>query len=524
MSASVTRATPREWIGLAVLALPTLLVSIDVSVILLALPRISETLHADSAQQLWIMDIYGFMLAGFMITMGTLGDRIGRRKLLMIGGAAFAVASVLAAFSTSATMLIGSRALLGIAGATLSPSILALITNMFHDERQRGFAISIWLTCFMGGMLLGPLVGGAMLEHFWWGAPFLLGVPVMLLLLATAPALLPEYKTPSAGRLDLFSVVLSLGAILPAVYGLKELAKGDVSLAPFAAIAVGLVLAVVFIRRQVTLEHPLVELKLFENRAFTAVIAAMFLITATGAFMVFMAQYFQLVVGLSPLWAGLCGLPSIVLMIIGFMLAPKLAQTIRPGLLIACGIGLSILGLLGIVFFVSSLGLPAVIVGFALFNFGCAPMVTLGTGIMMGFVHPERAGAAAALQETSSEFGFAIGIAALGSLGTLVYRSLLAGNLPADLGVAQARLASETLAGAVSIASSLPDGAPLLAAANHAFVTSLQLVAGVEAAILLLVAIVALTALRGVEPLGAGSGAHPTPPQADSEDRLAAAQ
>lgn len=524
MSNSNQRATAREWTGLAVLALPTLLISIDVSVILLALPRISETLAADSAQQLWIMDIYSFMLAGFLITMGTIGDRIGRRKLLMIGGAAFAAASVLAAFSSTAAMLIASRGLLGIAGATLSPSILALITNMFHDERQRGFAISIWLTCFMGGMLLGPVVGGVMLEHFWWGAPFLLGVPVMLLLLVTAPVLLPEYKAPHAGKLDLVSVILSLGAILPAVYGLKELAKGDVSLAPFVAIAIGLVLGIVFIRRQVTLAHPLVELKLFGNLAFTAVIGAMFLVTVTGAFMVFMAQYFQLVAGLSPLWAGLCGLPSILLMIAGFMVAPKLAQTIRPGKLIASGMCVSILGLLIVVLLIESFGVPAMIVGFALFNLGCAPMVTLGTGIMMGFVEPTRAGAAAALQETSSEFGFAFGIAALGSLGTLVYRTGLAGSFPADLSAEQARLASETLAGAVTVAAGLADGAPLLAAANEAFVSSLRLVAVVEAGIFVLIACIALTALRGVKPLGAGSGAHPTPPEADSEDRLAAAQ
>ena len=521
MSATDKRATAREWTGLAVLALPTLLISIDVSVILLALPRISETLGADSAQQLWIMDIYGFLLAGFLITMGTIGDRIGRRKLLMIGGAAFAAASVLAAFSTSATMLIAARGLLGIAGATLSPSILALITNMFHDERQRGFAISIWLTCFMGGMLLGPLVGG---EHFWWGAPFLLGVPVMLLLLVTAPALLPEYKAPQAGRLDLLSVVLSLGAILPMVYGLKELAKGDVSLAPFGAIGFGLLLAIVFIRRQVTLAHPLVDLKLFRNGAFTAVIGAMFLITVTGAIMVLTAQYFQLVAGLSPLWAGLCGLPAILLMIVAFMLAPKLAQTIRPGRLIASGMGVAIIGLLIVLFFIESYGVPAVIVGFALFNLGCAPMVTLGTGIMMGFVAPERAGAAAALQETSSEFGFSLGIAALGSLGTLVYRGMLSGNLPAGLTEAQTHAATETLAGAVSVAAGLSDGAPLLTAAGTAFTAALQLVVAVEAGVLLLVAIVALTALRGVKPLGAGAGAHPTPPQAETEDRLAAAQ
>ena len=211
-------------------------------------------------------------------------------------------------------------------------------------------------------------------------------------------------------------------------------------------------------------------------------------------------------------------------MIVAFMLAPKLAQTIRPGRLIASGMGVAIIGLLIVLFFIESYGVPAVIVGFALFNLGCAPMVTLGTGIMMGFVAPERAGAAAALQETSSEFGFSLGIAALGSLGTLVYRGMLSGNLPAGLTEAQTHAATETLAGAVSVAAGLSDGAPLLTAAGTAFTAALQLVVAVEAGVLLLVAIVALTALRGVKPLGAGAGAHPTPPQAETEDRLAAAQ
>src|SRR5215207_8388645 len=204
--AAGAQATRRQWIGLAVLALPTLLLSLDVSVLYLALPHLSADLGADGNQQLWILDIYSFMLAGFLITMGTLGDRIGRRKLLLIGGTAFGAASILAAFSTTAPMLIAARALLGVAGATLSPSILALISNLFTDPRQRALAVGIWLTCFMGGMAVGPLVGGAMLERFWWGSVFLLGVPVMLLLLATAPALLPEYRVPQAGQLDLPSV------------------------------------------------------------------------------------------------------------------------------------------------------------------------------------------------------------------------------------------------------------------------------------------------------------------------------
>lgn len=173
----LTRAGRREWTGLAVLALPTLLIALDIGALFLALPHLSADLDASGTQQLWITDSYGFMLAGFLITMGTLGDRIGRRKLLLIGAAAFGVASVLAAYSTSAEMLIATRALLGVAGATLGPSTLALISTMFRDERQRGVAISLWATCQFGGAALGPVIGGVMLEHFWWGSVFLLGCP-----------------------------------------------------------------------------------------------------------------------------------------------------------------------------------------------------------------------------------------------------------------------------------------------------------------------------------------------------------
>src|SRR5690349_477428 len=222
-------ATRREWLGLAVLALPTLLLSIDVSVLYLALPTMGKSLRADSTQQLWILDIYSFLLAGFLVTMGTLGDRIGRRKLLLAGAAAFGVASVVAAYATSAEMLIVARAVLGVAGATIMPSTMGLIRHMFRSPQQMGAAIGIWFACFMGGMTLGPLVGGALLEHFWWGSAFLLGVPFMILLIVVGPFLLPEFRDAGAGRLDLASVGLSLAAILPFIYGLKDLARHGLS-------------------------------------------------------------------------------------------------------------------------------------------------------------------------------------------------------------------------------------------------------------------------------------------------------
>jgi DHA2 family multidrug resistance protein-like MFS transporter len=461
------RATTRQWIGLAVLALPSLLVSIDVSLMLLALAHIGAALGADSAQQLWIMDIYGFMLAGFMITMGTLGDRIGRRKLLLIGAAGFGAASTLAAFSTSAAMLIAARALLGVAGATLSPSILALISNMFRDPRQRALAISIWLVCFMSGMAVGPLVGGAMLEVFWWGSVFLLGVPVMLLLLVAGPLLLPEYKDDKAGRLDLASVALSLATILPVIYGLKESATHGLHAVPILASLVGVAFGGAFVLRQVRLDSPLLDLRLFGNKAFSAALGSMFGMTLIGANMLFIAQYLQLVAGLSPLKAGLWMLPGVGGSMLGLLASPILARRIRPAYLIGAGLMLAVAGFLALAQASAMSGLVTVIVGFGLMNLGCAPLVTLGTGLIVGSASPEKAGSAAAMGETCSEFGFALGIATLGSLGAAVYRGQIGTSTPAE-----------------------------------AFTSGMHAAAIASAVVLLGVAILAVTMLRHVRPLG----------------------
>src|SRR5829696_3144907 len=219
------RARRREWIGLAVIALPCLLYSMDLTVLELAVPKLSADLKPTSSQLLWILDIYGFLLAGFLITMGTLGDRIGRRRLLLIGAAAFGAASVLAAFSRSAEMLIATRAVLGVAGATLAPFTFSLFANIFLDPDQRTLAIGVWATSFSAGAAIGPLAGGLLLEYVWWGSVFLLAVPVMALLLVLGPVLLPEFRYPHTGRLDLFSATLSLAAVLAMIYGLKQVAQ-----------------------------------------------------------------------------------------------------------------------------------------------------------------------------------------------------------------------------------------------------------------------------------------------------------
>lgn len=289
------RAGRREWIGLAVIALPCLLYSMDLTVLNLAVPALTADLKPSSAQLLWIVDIYGFLVAGSLVTMGTLGDRIGRRRLLLMGAAAFGIASVLAAFSTSAEMLIATRALLGLAGATLAPSTLSLIRNMFIDPRRRTFAIGLWATSYSVGSGIGPLLGGVMLEHFWWGSVFLVGVPVMVLLLAVGPVLLPEFRDPEAGRLDLISAALSLFGLLALIYGLKRIAEDGLGLLAALSILAGLATGVAFVRRQRQLDDPLIDLRLFQVPAFSAALATntLSIFVAFGSFL-FFAQYLQL--------------------------------------------------------------------------------------------------------------------------------------------------------------------------------------------------------------------------------------
>jgi MFS transporter, DHA2 family, multidrug resistance protein len=503
------RAGGREWVGLAVLALPCLLYSMDLTVLYLAVPSLTADLEPTSSQLLWITDIYGFLLAGFLITMGTLGDRIGRRRLLLIGAAAFGVASVLAAFSTSSEMLIAARALLGIAGATLAPSTLSLIRNMFLDADQRTFAIGVWVASFSAGGAIGPLTGGVLLEYFWWGSVFLLAVPVMVLLLVLGPILLPEFRDPQAGRLDLLSAALSLVAVLAVIYGLKQIAQEGMGWLPALTIAAGLAFGAVFVRRQRNLADPLIDLRLFRVPAFSTSLATfMFSIFVLGGIFLFIAQYLQLVVGFSPLVAGLWMVPSSSGFIAGSMLAPLLVRSVRPAFVMAGGLALSAVGFGMLTQVGAGSALAVVVIGSVVLSLGVAPGLTVATDMIVGSAPPGRAGAASGISETSGEFGGALGIAVLGSIGTAVYRSEVADAFPAGVPPEAAEAVRDTLGGAVVVAELLPGplGAGLLGAAREAFTQGLQLTAVTSAAIVVGMAILAVILLRNVS-----AGAEPPP-------------
>jgi MFS transporter, DHA2 family, multidrug resistance protein len=492
-----------------VLALPALLTALDIGALFLALPHLSADLGTTTVQQLWISDIYGFLIAGFLITMGTLGDRVGRRKLLLIGGAIFGVMSVLAAYSSSPEMLIATRALLGIAGATLMPSTLALISNMFHDVQQRSAAIGILYSCLMVGSALGPVVGGLMLARFWWGSVFLLGVPVMALLLVVGPMLLPEYRNPDAGRLDLISVVLSLAAILPIIYGIKELAVHGWSVPRFVTLVAGLVIGVLFVQRQRRLRDPLVDVSLFGQRSFTAVVTALLVAGAAmaGTFLL-VSQYIQTVLDYSAPAAGLLLAPTGLSIAAGALAAPAIGKRLGVRNTIAGGLAVAALGYVLIIPASSSGGLVGVVIGLAVVHFCVGPLLALGTGLVIGAVPPERAGSAASISETSNYLGSTIGMAVLGTVAAAVYLQRMVDGVPADVPAGDARAAQETLAGAVDAAGRLaePAASQLLRTARDAFTTGLNIAGVIGVVVFAVLVFVILAGLR--EPAKTGASAQ----------------
>lgn len=504
---TMTNSTPpkagrKEWVGLGVIALPCLLYSMDLTVLNLAVPHITADLKPSATQLLWIVDIYGFMIAGALMTMGTLGDRIGRRKLLLIGAVLFGLTSILAAFATSPEMLILARALLGLSGATLAPSTLSLISNMFPDPKERTFAIGVWISSFSAGGAIGPLVGGLLLTWFWWGSVFLIAVPIMILLLVVGPWLLPEYKDENAGRLDLVSAGLSIVAVLSVIYGLKHLAVSGLDVSALAAILAGIVLGTAFILRQRRLANPFIDLAMFAERRFSVALVV-YMVGVFAAFGTFLltAQYLQLVMGLSPLQAGLVSLPSAIGFIVGSMLTPRLAVLLKPAHVMAGGYGLAAVSFVALSVAAGNGSLPLFVAGYLLMSLGLAPIFTLSTDLIVSSVSPERAGVASGLAETTSEFGGALGIAILGSVVTVVYASTMAGFDIAGLSGVEADTARETIGGALDQANQLGGAisVTLTQQAQAAYAYAFQVVSLVSAGVSLVAGVLAALWLARAE-------------------------
>lgn len=497
-------ATKKEWLGLAVLVLPTILLALDMTVLHLAVPHLSQALQPSSVQLLWILDIYGFMIAGFLIVMGSLGDSIGRRRLLLLGAAAFGVTSVIAAFSTSANMLIITRALLGIAGATLMPSTLSLIRNMFQVESERTRAISIWMTGFIVGGAIGPIVGGFLLEYYWWGSVFLLAVPVMIFLIIAGVYLLPEYRDEKATKIDYISAAMLVLAMLLLVYALKGIIRHGLSSDILLISGAGIALMLIFLRRQTQLAHPFLDLSLFSNRLFSAAVGtSMLTIMTLSGFWLMVYQFLQGVVMLSPLESALVMLPAAVLQVIAAQIVPVLFSRLRPILLMAGGLLFAMLGFLLVVW--AGMQASALLLGIAaiVMGVGVMPMMIMTTDIVVGSVPEEKASTASAVSETANELGIALGIAVIGSLASWIYQQHVGEQLSGLLSVTQLSTAMATLAGGVHLAASLPaEIAPeVLSVVQLAFSASMQYSAYFAVIILAFSTTLAIWAFRELKPI-----------------------
>lgn len=507
------KAGRKQWTGLAVLVLPVLLVSLDMQVLSYALPFISGQLGPSSAQLLWIVDIYPFVLAGLLLTMGSLGDRIGRRRLLMAGAVVFGLASVAASLATDPSLLIFTRALLGLGGATLMPSTLSLIRNMFRDDGQRRTAIAVWTGAFAGGAVLGPLLGGVLLEHFWWGSVFLVNLPVMVLLLLLAPPLLPESKAEQPGRFDLFSAALSLAAVLPAVYGIQKTAEDGLHAAPAAAFVAGLAIGWYFLRRQRRLAAPMLDVTLFRDRGFSASVAtsvlAIFSLVGSG---LFTTQYLQMVLGFGPLRAGLWALPAAGAALVSSALAPLLVRLIRPAVVVTGGLVVAAAGYAVLSQLHAGSGVAVLVTGTVIMAGGITLVMTTTSDLVLATAPADRAGSVSGLSQTATEFGGAFGIAVLGSIGTAVYRHDVALQVPGNLPHSAVNAARDTLGGAVQAAHRLSSGAgeELLTVARDAFAHGLRVASWTTAGLLLVMAALCLILLRHTRPpmpdQGAGAG------------------
>ena len=499
----------RDWFALALLMFPVLLVAVDNTALTFALPAIARSLDPSGVQLLWVVDAYALVLAGLLVAMGSLGDRIGRRRLLLVGISGFAVVSAASAFAPSAEWLIAGRAALGFFGAMLMPSTLSLIRNIFREPGRRRLAVAIWAAGFSGGAALGPIFGGWLVEHFWWGAVLLVAVPIMLPPLVLGRFLIPESKDPNPGRVDLASVVLSMLAMVPVVYGIKELATHGPGVTSLGVLAFGLAMGLLFVRRQQALASPLLDtsplldMSLFRNRVFsTAITANILALFSYNGFILFLAQHLQLLEGMSPSESGTAMLPALTATVVAGLLVVPLVRKVRPGFVVAAGLALSAAGYCIVAFGDHDAGPTALLAALLVLALGVGSAETISNDLILGAVPAEKSGAAAAISETGYEVGSLLGTAVLGSILTASYQQHLA--LPETVARAvpaeSADQARETLAGAMELAGSLP--APLAegltTAARAAFDSGVHITAAIALVLMAGASVLAAVVLRRI--------------------------
>ncbi|WP_054812346.1 MFS transporter [Nocardia arizonensis] len=492
-----SEAPPRRrggmrWVMLAVLCASLLLVAMDATILNVALPSLIEDLRLGPLQQLWIIDIYGLVLGGLLITTGAVGDRVGRKLLFLTGFVLFGIASVVAATAQGAWQLILGRVLLAVGGAMVMPSTLSLIRAIFTDVRERTLAIGIWAAVAGAGATIGPVVGGYLVEHFGWASAFWLNVPVVVLTVAVGLAVLPEYLAPQEGSLDWWAACLSIAGIVGLAWGVKHLAKGEAAGVDVLILVIGLLALAWFVRRQLAAADPLLDVRLFRNGAFSAAaLATLLAMLAIGAALFLISLWLQYIHGYSPSQAGLRMLPSALTLLLASLSTPWLMQHLGVRAVLAIGLGASAVGFLGLALSPEPTSYPVIALVLATFGLGDGLAITAAAAILVSAVPPDRAGQAGAVSETTYELGIGLGVAFLGSVHARIFTDHMT-DLP--LTGPDAEQARGSVGGAAEVADTLsaPAGDRLLAAMTHAFDSALTVTAYISAALVATVAVVAV--------------------------------
>lgn len=483
----------RRWAALAVLTASLLVITMDMTILNIALPEMAAELHPTSDQQLWIIDVYSLVLAGLLVSFAAIADRWGRKRMLLLGYSIFGGASLLILFSTSAESVIAIRALLGVGGAMIMPITLSLIRVIFTDAKERATALSIWAAVSGLGAAVGPLIGGFLLEHFSWHAAFLINVPLMVAGVIAGILILPESRVPNPGRWDAFAALLSLVGMTLLVWAIKTFGAEASFLVPSALIAfcAGAALLVWFVLRCVRSDSPLLELALFRNREFSAgVLAALGSTFAMIAALLLVAQWLQLVDGASPVQAGIRLIPLAVAGAVASLAAPPLARVIGARAVLAGGIAFAGIGMLLVGIQPGVLNHTTVTFALILVGAGSGSLA-IGSAMIMHGSPEEKAGSAGAIEETSYELGAVLGVAILGSVAALLYRAeFIASGVTTGLDPELSRQAGESLGAAVAIAEEarLPE---LATEAGTAFTHALQ-TTGIAGGVIMLAVAVAV--------------------------------
>nr|WBO77062.1 MFS transporter [Streptomyces sp. SBE_14.2] len=492
-------AGANRWVVLVVLCASLLLVAVDATVLHVAVPAVTEDLKPGAIELLWIVDVYPLVCASLLILFGTLGDRVGRRRILLLGYGLFGVASALAAFADTAQVLIVARALLGVGGAMIMPATLSILRQVFPDRRERALAIGIWSAVAAVGAAVGPLLGGFLLEHFWWGSVFLVNIPLMLISLPVGRILLPESKGDGDGPWDVVGALMAAAGLFGVVLGVKRLGGGEVDGVTVLPLVLGAVLLFLFVRRQRRRKHPLVDLRMFARPAFSTSVGCIVLaMLALVGLELIAAQYLQLVLGLSPLETGLRLLPLTFAAMGAGLAGARMLRRFGPRRMVCAGFCLTAFAVVLLTAMGDTDNPALMLSGFVLLGFGLETTLFGAYESMLSEAPTEQAGGAAAIGETSYQLGAGIGIALLGTVMNAAYAPGLS-SVPGVPASASAS-ASHSLGEAYEVAGQLGGraGDTLREVARNCFVHGLHVTLLVSAGLLLLGAVMALRLPRAM--------------------------